>query len=90
MCATPPTFSQNHFKLYRRYFSCCINVNVAFGFMVENFYNFFHLKGNRPIKSSIEFLLKPYTVVECYMVSENNEINNYWFLRVRYAICVPV
>ena len=29
-----------------------------------------HLKGNRPIKSTTEFLLKCYTVVECYMESE--------------------
>ena len=30
----------------------------------------FQLKGNRPIKSTIEFLLKLHTVVEYYMVSE--------------------
>ena len=28
------------------------------------------LKGNRPIKSTIEFLLKLHTVMECYMLSE--------------------
>ena len=33
-----------------------------------------YLKGNRPIKSIIEFLLKLHTVVECYMVSEKNEV----------------
>ena len=28
------------------------------------------VKGNRPINSTIEFLLKLHTVVECYMLSE--------------------
>ena len=32
------------------------------------------LKGNRPIKSSVEFWLKLHTVVNCYLLSEKNEI----------------
>ena len=31
---------------------------------------YFALKGIRPIQSTIKFLLKLYTVVECYMESE--------------------
>ena len=34
-----------------------------------------HLKGNRPIKSTIEFLLKLHTVVECYLLSEEMNKN---------------
>ena len=34
------------------------------------------LKGNRPMKCAIDFLLKLHTVVECNMISEKNEIKN--------------
>ena len=49
------------------------NFLVTFYFMFI-IYLFFYLKRNRPIKSIIEFLLKLHTVVECYMVSEKNEV----------------
>ena len=42
------------------------------------------LKGIRPIKSTVEFLLKLHSVVKCYLLSEKDEIkvgSPYFFLR---------
>ena len=44
--------------------------NAEGGWAYKKSYHQFFLKGNRPIKSTIEFLLKLHTMMECYMLSD--------------------
>ena len=68
--------SKRHFTLFFYFFS--FKLCLEFSDTEDINYSdarLLHLKGNRPIKSTIEFLLKLHTVVECYLLSEEMNKN---------------